>query len=70
METYNPKKWLTAKVAAKEAGVTPGRIWQLGDDGTLQTMSILGRTVYRAADVRRYKRDVPKCGRPRSGSGS
>lgn len=56
---------MTSTAAAKELGVTPGRVSQMTKAGLLETFDFEGHTYVTRASVEARKAEAPKAGRPR-----
>lgn len=56
---------MTAAAAARELGVTPGRVSQMVKAGQLETFDMDGRTWLTRGSVEARKEEAPKAGRPR-----
>ena len=56
---------MTPSAAARELGVTPGRVSQMMSKGQLESFEDSGRTWVTRASVEARKADAPKPGRPR-----
>lgn len=56
---------MTAAAAARELGVTPGRVSQMVKAGLLESFEMDGRTWLSRGGVEARKEEAPKAGRPR-----
>ena len=56
---------MTAAVAARELGVTPGRVSQMVKAGLLESFEDEGRTWISRGSVEARKAEAPKAGRPK-----
>lgn len=56
---------MTAAAAARELGVTPGRVSQMVKAGLLESFELDGRTWLTRGSVEARKEEAPKPGRPR-----
>lgn len=56
---------MTAAAAARELGVTPGRVSQMVKAGLLESFEMDGRTWLNRGSVEARKEEAPKAGRPR-----
>ena len=56
---------MTAAAAARELGVTPGRVSQMVKAGLLESFEMDGRTWLSRGSVEARKEEAPKAGRPR-----
>ena len=59
---------MTAAAAARELGVTPGRVSQMVKAGVLESFEDDGRTWISRGSVEARKAEAPKAGRPKKGA--